>query len=294
MPAGTTIAYLIWHEYGTTLTVVPPSYIFPTAETVSVNGSSAVGHCSDVTIGFGAATLSRCNTPTTSVLFEGNIPTLTGLDGDMWASQLLTFDATVTSRRDIISDFTSVPIYVGVERIELVMFNCPEKGISVQTISIFASSSVSAELSSLASSNVLITSCDSLVRVCISVFTALPVIYLRFTPPPRATWAFLAEVEFYPRGSTCQPDTIITTPTTTTITTSCKCPLQISVCTPVIKSAVQPFPYLAGINPRGEASSPPILNSLASGFQHRIIRLHSPLWLTQFILWVVHILQLLL
>jgi hypothetical protein len=245
MPAGTTIAYLIWHEYGTTLTVVPPSYIFPTAETVSVNGSSAVGQCSNVTTGIGDGTLSRCNTPNTSVLFDGNVPPLTGLDGDMWASQLLTMNVTVANRRYIISDFISVPNYDRVERIELVMFNCPEKGISVQTINIFASSSLSAELSSLVSSNILITSCDSLVRVCISQFTTQPVIYLWFTPPPRATWAFLAEVEFYPRGSTCQPDTIITTPTTTTttMTTSCKGPLQISVCTPVIKSAVQPFPH---------------------------------------------------
>jgi hypothetical protein len=184
-----------------------------------VNGSSAVGQCSDVTTGIGDGTLSRCNTPNTSVLFDGNIPTLTGLDGNMWASQLLTLDATVFIRRDIISDFTSLPTYVGVERIELVMFNCPEKGISVQTIEILASSSLSAALPSLGSFNVLITSCDSLVRVCISQFIAQPVIYLRFTPPPRATWAFLAEVEFYGSGSTCQPDTIITT----SITTSCKC-----------------------------------------------------------------------
>ena len=33
---------------------------------------------------------SKCEASTSSVLFDGNIPTLTGLDGDMWASQLLT------------------------------------------------------------------------------------------------------------------------------------------------------------------------------------------------------------
>jgi hypothetical protein len=139
----------------------------------------------------------------------------------MWASQLLTFNVTVPSRRDIISDFTLDPTYVGVERIELVMFNCPEKGISVQTIEALASSSLSAGLSSLGFSNVLIASCDSLVRVCISQFTTQPVIYLRFNPTPGFTWAFLAEVEFYGQGSTCQPDTILSTSPPITTPTSC-------------------------------------------------------------------------
>ena len=70
--------------------VFPSSYFFPTAETMSVNGSSAAGNCSSDTVGF----LSRCDAPTSSVLFYGNIPALTGLDDDMWASQLLTLQTT--------------------------------------------------------------------------------------------------------------------------------------------------------------------------------------------------------
>jgi hypothetical protein len=126
----------------------------------------------------------------------------------MWASQLLTFNAIVANRRDIVSEFILVPNYVGVERIELVMFNCP---ISALTITILSAPSLSEFPSSLVTSNVLITSCDSLVRVCISVFTPLPVIYLRFIPPPGSTWVHLAEVKFYDSGSTCPPDTITTT-----------------------------------------------------------------------------------
>ena len=45
-----------------------------------MNGSSATGNCSNYANG-------ACNDP---VLFDGHIPTLTGLDGDTWASQLLT------------------------------------------------------------------------------------------------------------------------------------------------------------------------------------------------------------
>ena len=81
--------------------------------------------------------LSRCDAPTSSVLFDGNVPTLTGLDGDMWASQLLTLQllpSTSESRREFIFDFTRTSPSFRVERVELVMFNCPEWGIAVQNI----------------------------------------------------------------------------------------------------------------------------------------------------------------
>jgi hypothetical protein len=189
-------------------TIVQPSSFY--FKTLSVNGSSAVGRCSNVTTGPGIGDdFSRCDTPTTSVLFDGNIPTLTGLDGDMWASQLLTLQTTVDGDAGVItSNFTSVRNYVGLERIELVMFNCPEKGISVQRIVTTASGFLSSpEIFDVPN----ITSCDSLVRVCISQVTTQPVIALQFDPPPGSTWVHLAEVVFYGSGSTCPPDTIITT-----------------------------------------------------------------------------------
>ena len=37
-----------------------------------------------------------CNAPRSSVLFDG-IPTLTGLEGDMWSSQLLTLNTSTSS-----------------------------------------------------------------------------------------------------------------------------------------------------------------------------------------------------
>ena len=83
---------------------------------------------------------SICEAPTSSVLFDGNIPTLTGLDGDMWASQLLALQIRNPSRIEIISDFTGRS---GVERVELVMFNCPEWGIAVQVIGIWTATSIS-------------------------------------------------------------------------------------------------------------------------------------------------------
>ncbi len=63
---------------------------------MSVNGSSRDGNC-NLTL------TARCNEPTTSVLQDGIISTLTGLDGDMWASQLLTINTT-----DLTIDFSKV------------------------------------------------------------------------------------------------------------------------------------------------------------------------------------------
>ncbi len=80
---------------------------------MSVNGSSEDGNCS--------LKLTTCNEPTTSVLQDGIIPTLTGLDDDMWASRLLTINPLLISP-------LAFKIH-RVKRVEVVMFNCPEWGI---------------------------------------------------------------------------------------------------------------------------------------------------------------------
>ena len=145
------------------------------------------------------------------VLFDGNIPTLTGLDGDMWASQLITVQIRQPSGIEIISDFTGRS---GVERVELVMFNCPEWGVAVQAI-IWSASSVSSTRTLIGIIRPTITSCNSLVRVCISslAITQHDVIYLQFIPAPGSNRTYLAEVGFYRDNAlTCRQDAIITTP----------------------------------------------------------------------------------
>ncbi len=103
--------------------MLPGRYFYRGGNTImSVNGSSEDGNCSLI--------VTICNEPTTSVLQDGIIPTLTGLDGDMWASQLLT----ISSTTNITFDFQATQGYAGVERVEVVMFNCPEWGISVDSI----------------------------------------------------------------------------------------------------------------------------------------------------------------
>ena len=143
-----------------------------------MSGSSATGHCSSVNRN--EARLI-CTDPTSSVLFDGVIPTLTGLDGDMWASQLLTLQTTAT-RTHVLLDFTDTPNYNGAisGRLEVVMFNCPENGISASTIRVLTSSSPSVNPTPLMAVNIDITSCDSLVRVCTSISTTQPSITLEF------------------------------------------------------------------------------------------------------------------
>ena len=76
----------------------------------------ATGKCSNYANG-------ACNDPASSVLFDGHIPTLTGLDGDMWASQLLTITSHIIQ---IVFNLTDTPNYTGVEVVEVVAFTCPE------------------------------------------------------------------------------------------------------------------------------------------------------------------------
>ena len=203
--------------------VIPSSYITIDADTVSVSGSSATGHCSSVNRSVSRLT---CTDPTSSVLFDGVIPTLTGLDGDMWASQLLTLQTTAGTRTRaiVLFDFTDTAGYVGLSgRLEVVMFNCLEKGISASTIRVSTSSSPSVNPTPLMVVNIGITSCDSLVRVCTQIPTTQPSITLEFVIGATSDMVYLAEVTFYAASSasTCPPDTIITTaPPDTIITTA--------------------------------------------------------------------------
>ena len=197
--------YTILHEYS--LTVYPERYTFLPG--TSVNGSSSTGNCSNVSM---ASTMTTCLQPTSSVLFDGHVPTLTGLDSDMWASQLLTIQTT-RSLTNVIFDFTDTPGYDRVERVEVVMFNCPQWGIASIFINIAGATPRDKSFHAFASTSVSsLTSCESLVRVCLSVNISQSVIHLQFT---HSDWVHLAEVTFN-RGSTCPPNIILTPPPPTT------------------------------------------------------------------------------
>ena len=191
--------------------VYPERYTFLTG--TSVNGSSPTGNCSRLQ---NDSTMTTCfQSPNSGVLFDGRVPTLTGLDGDMWASQLLTIN-TMQPQTNVIFDFTDTPGYDRIERVEVVMFNCPKWGIASTTIFLLGAPARGQLFNFLYLTSVSsLTSCESLVRVCLSAFISQPLIGLQFTLDHDSDWVHLAEVTFYPRGSTCSPNIILTPPPTT-------------------------------------------------------------------------------
>ena len=197
--------------YGHSFTVYPERYTFPTG--TSVNGSSPTGNCSRLQ---NNSTMTTCfQPPNSGVLFDGHIPTLTGLDGDMWASQLLTIN-TMESLTNAIFDFTDTPGYDRIERVEVVMFNCPQL-IASTTIVLLGATARGQPFTTFASGSISsLTSCESLVRVCLSAFVSRPLIGLQFTLDQDSDWVHIAEVTFYARGSTCPPNIILNQPPPTT------------------------------------------------------------------------------
>lgn len=157
-------------------------------------------------------------TPQASILHDGDIPILTGLDGDLWASQLLTLQPLRPGITTMFAfDFEGVPDYMGVTRVEVAMFNCPEWGIAIQSISLSEASNVIQVGTRVAAVSPAVTSCNSLVRTCIAHTSFQPVLKMEFQVSPGSDWVHVAEVTFYNEGRTCPPDTVITEAVTLTV-----------------------------------------------------------------------------
>ncbi len=182
-----------------------------------MNGSSRTADCSNV-INFVGGTFI-CPEPSSSVLHDGDIPTLTGLDGNMWARPLLTIQPARPGITTLVAfEFIGVPDYTGVNRVEVSMFNCPQWGISVQSISMLEARDVSLSGTIIATIFPTVTSCDSLVTVSISQRSIQPAVGLQFTVGPASNWVHLAEVTFYGSESVRIPATSATdAPQTSTL-----------------------------------------------------------------------------
>ena len=175
---------------------------------VSVNGSSITGRCSSVANSGGTL---NCTDPASSVLFDGHIPTLIGLEGDMWASQLLTLLPTAATT-EITFDFHNTPDTT--VSVEMVMVNCPQWGIGVDSIVIREN------MVNIGSIHTEITSCDYLVRTCVTASLTSPTVSLRFALSLTSYWVHLGQIIFHTDTSGCFPDTTITDTTPQTSTTS--------------------------------------------------------------------------
>ena len=162
-------------------------------------------------------TLFVCNDPPSSVLFDGNTPTLSALNGDAWASQLLVLHTTrIVLNIGITFDFTSTQNYDGLDRIELIGINC----LSKSTLESVQLSGSGEHTSGFPITGFIVTSehsCNSLVSVCITniplISASLTTITIEFTS---SDWVYIGEITFYSRtesAGTCHPE--IFGPTTT-------------------------------------------------------------------------------
>ena len=144
--------------------VIPSHFNFSTLGVLAANGSSATGHCSDITLHLN--TLSTCSSPASSVLFDGVIPTLTALDGNTWATQLMILRQPLfgNSQYYVTSSFASIH---HIRRVEVVLFNCPQRAryINIDFLRTDIPYYRSAHYDVLPT----LISCDSLVKVCIPV-----------------------------------------------------------------------------------------------------------------------------
>ena len=174
--------------------VIPTSFVIPTSA-VAVNGSSATGICSGVLIFLDTENLG-CFTPTSSVLLDGVVPEFIDKEDDMWARDLFTLQSTASNSLNIEFRFAD---NTGVGRIEVVLFQCPQCGIYVETISITDTDNAVFGITKLS-----LSSCDSLVRVCIEVEGVFPVLFVVFNSSSSfsSAQAYIAEVTFYNSSST--------------------------------------------------------------------------------------------
>ena len=192
----------------------PESYTLSSSEIVSVNGSTQDGHCNGATLV--SPGMVECPMPrTNSFLYDGVIPTLTGLDGSEWASGLLTLNTSAASTR-ITFNFTSTQAYGGVECVRVVMFNCPQWGIGTSGINTLGDDGYSTDIIVGLIIPAMHTSCDSLVSMCTTnIATSLHIISLQFFLADNSGLVYIAEVAFFSDpGQMCEPDAILNLPAT--------------------------------------------------------------------------------
>ncbi len=179
-----------------------------------MNGSDPHGRCSDHrtrTFNDGATRIT-CLVPSTSVLFDARIPILSHLGGSSWAYSLLVLGA---------SHIASINFdlrgrrYTTINRVEVVMFNCPWWGLGAESIALY--SPVRIEVIGGTIFNTIhptITSCTSLVRVCIPCTVCnnkTGIFGLEFRTGS-TDWVHIAEVTFHEgtRINPCPEDIVIT------------------------------------------------------------------------------------
>ena len=152
------------------------------------------------------ASNQMCSDPTGSSLFDGVIPELTGLTGDMWAEHLVTLSPL---NSDIRLQFefrqgTNAQEMSRIESIEIVMINCTSIRIGATTITVWELQTSGLQFVA-SSSNYY--SCDGLVRVCIDLSHPISPqnLYVMFDG---MQYVYLGEI-FFHTNNTCTVDSTV-------------------------------------------------------------------------------------
>ena len=173
--------------------VVPVKYTISTSP-LSVNGSSENGNCSSTTVNTDG--IQVCNTPETSVLFDGVIPSLSDINTNMcWANQLLVLDVASS----ITFEFSQPSIGTfNTQGLEIVMINCPSENIGADTVRLY-------EGRHFRKFPNFDMSCDRLIRGCGSfqsiTSTTIPLTFV--VGDIVTSYVFIAEISFYQRAIDC-------------------------------------------------------------------------------------------
>ena len=187
----------------------------PPKRLVSIFGSQENGSCSMI--------LSEVQCIGTSVLNDGHIPPLNGITSNQissWAKKLFTLERPLDGRQMVVAFEVENPNH---DRVELAVFNCPEMGISLPTVSVFFDSSFRPDRQTgnrdpgiviIQQLPLSMTSCEHLLVFCLKyppVPVPAPKHFINLVFPvvlssANSTYVFLGEVTFRNGGSEpCDP-----------------------------------------------------------------------------------------
>lgn len=168
-----------------------------------------------MTEGIAGDSISICDG--TSVLNDGIIPTLGEISYDLqsqWAGQLFTMNRTVTATglANITLSFQVGSERTEHDRMEIVVFNCPQKRIYTPTVKLFVDTSFrprAAPFSFLqTSASLQTTSCSHLLKFCVKFAgtTSSQYFSIQFPYQEGSNYVFLGEVAFLnAAGDPCDP-----------------------------------------------------------------------------------------
>ena len=145
-----------------------------------------------------------CNAPRTGVLFDDIIPSQILLHGNHWASELLTIRASSVA----ITFLFNYHVYgidamnntLEIRSVQVELLNCPARGISVATISIWDVSSTPELITTM---NNILSSSENFVKVCFDIKTYISSqqIALKFHGVNNSI--YLVEISFYRNVERC-------------------------------------------------------------------------------------------